>query len=85
MREEELSYTDEIYVRKCKQTDILPLKYTFFLYDMVFFHDILCSRIPLSMPQYLSFLMVTHACDLPTLIFYQLSRIYLKVVQELEI
>ena len=55
MREEELSYTDEIYVRKCKQTDILPLKYTFFLYDMVFFHDILCSRIPLRMPQYLSF------------------------------
>ena len=55
LREEELSYTDEIYVRKCKQTDILPLKYTLFLYDMVFFHDILCSRIPLRMPQYLSF------------------------------
>ena len=55
MREEELSYTDEIYVRKCKRADILPLKYTFLLYDMVVFHNILCSCIPLYMPQYLSF------------------------------
>ena len=55
LREEELSYAGEIYIQKCKQADILPLKYTFLLYDMVFSHEILCRRIPLYMPQYLSF------------------------------
>ena len=70
-----ISGSDEIYVLKCKQVDILPLKYTFFLYDMTFFHDILCSRIPLYMPEYLGFLTVTLAYDLLTLIIYRLSLV----------
>ena len=66
LQEEELSYSDAIYIRKCRETDILPLKYKFFLNDMVFLHEILCGRSPLQLPKYLNFsdgnsrLRVTH-------------------------
>ena len=55
LRKEELSYSDKIYIRKCREVNnIIPLKYKFFLNDMVFFHEILCSRNPLQLPEYLN-------------------------------
>ena len=53
LHEEELSYSNQMYIRKCREVDILLLKYKFFLNDMVFFHEILCSRNPLQIPEYL--------------------------------
>ena len=55
LREEKLSYSDVIYIQKCREADILPLKYKFYLNDMVFLHEILCGRSPLQLPEYLNF------------------------------
>ena len=48
-------YSNVIYIRKCKEADILPLKYKFFLNDLIFLHEILCGRSPLQLPKYLNF------------------------------
>ena len=44
LREEELSYTDEIYVRKCKQTDIYHLSIHSF-YMIWYFSTIFCVAV----------------------------------------
>ena len=55
LSEEELSYRSiEIYIRKCKQVNILPLRQRFKVNDMVLFHKIFNRFIPEALPDYLS-------------------------------
>ena len=55
LSEEGHSYSPEVYKRKCKQVDILPLASKFDLNDLVFFYKIVNELIPVSLPDYLSF------------------------------
>ena len=55
LSEEGLSYTAETYIKKCKSVDILPLSQKFDLNDLVFFHKIVNSLVPVTLPSYLSF------------------------------
>ena len=48
-REEGYSYTDELYVIRCKQADMLPLQLHFELNDLVFFYKIIYKLIPVSL------------------------------------
>ena len=52
--EQELSYSNEVYIRKCKQVNILPLFCRFNLNDMNLFHKIVYKTIPINMPDYLT-------------------------------
>ncbi len=55
LSEEELSYgSHETYVRKCRQTNILPLALRFDLNDLTLFHKIVNNYIPVVLPEYLS-------------------------------
>ena len=56
LSEEELSYgIDEIYFKKCRQVNCLPLSLRFTLNDLIFFHKIVNNIIPVSLPEYLTF------------------------------
>ena len=55
LSEEGHSYSAEMYIRKCKSIDILPLSQKFDLNDLVFFHKIINYLVPLTLPSYLSF------------------------------
>ena len=46
-------YSNEVYLRKCKQVNILPL-YRFMFNDMNIFHKVVYKIIPVTMPDYLS-------------------------------
>ena len=48
------SYSDEIYVIRCRQVDILPLQLHFELNDLIFFYKIIYELIPVSLPAYIS-------------------------------
>ena len=52
--ESNLSYSNEVYLRKCKQLNILPLSYRFETNDMILFYKIIHSLIPVNMPNYLT-------------------------------
>ena len=55
LREEELSYhSQHIYIRKCRQVNILPILYLFDKFDMIMFHQVVYKTVPLSMPDYLT-------------------------------
>ena len=55
LSEEELSYSShEVYVRKCKQVNILPIRQRFRVSDLVLFHKIFNLLIPEVLPGYLS-------------------------------
>ena len=54
LSEQELSYSNEVYLRKCKQVNILPLFCRFNLNDMNLFHKIVYKTIPINMPDYLT-------------------------------
>ena len=54
LSEQELSYSNEVYIRKCKQVNILPLFCRFNLNDMNLFHKIVYQTIPINMPDYLT-------------------------------
>ena len=65
--EEEHSYhSHKTYIRKCRQANVLQLLYMFKTNDVVMFHQIVYSLIPLIMPDYLtlydgtSVLRITH-------------------------
>ena len=49
------SYTNEIYIIKCKQLNFLPLEHRFILNDLIFLHKIIYHLIPISLPSYLEF------------------------------
>ena len=53
MPEQELSYLNEVYIRKCKQVNIRPLFCRFNLNDMNLFHKIVYKTSPINMPDYL--------------------------------
>ncbi len=55
--EEEISVSYEshdVYVRKCRQVNILPLSQRFILNDLVLFHKVFYKSIPIEMPNYLT-------------------------------
>ena len=54
LSEQELSYSNEVYLRKCKQVNILPLLYRFMFNDINLFHKIIYKIIPVTMPDYLT-------------------------------
>ncbi len=55
LSEESFSYPPEVYIKKCKQIDILPLSQKFDLNDLIFFHKVINKTIPVPLPDYLSF------------------------------
>ncbi len=55
LSEEEFSYeSHEVYIRKCRQVNILPLYQRFILNDLLLFHKIFYKTIPIEMPHYLT-------------------------------
>ena len=54
LSEQELSYSNEVYLRKCKQVNILPVLYRFMFNDMNIFHKVVYKIIPVTMPDYLT-------------------------------
>ena len=54
LSELELSYSNEVYLRKCKQVNELPLLYRFMFNDMNLFHNVVYKIIPVTMPDYLT-------------------------------
>ena len=50
--EDELSYSgnDHMYIRKCRQVDILPMAQRFALNDLIFFHKIVYGLVPVNLP-----------------------------------
>ena len=54
LSEQELFYSNEVYIRKCKQVNIIPLFCRFNLNDMNLFHKIVYKTIPINMPDYLT-------------------------------
>ena len=56
LKEESLSYcSDEVYIKKCKEINILPMSHRFILNDLVLLHKTVYSLTPLSLPHYLNF------------------------------
>ncbi len=56
LSEESVSYNDYIvYLRKCRQVDVLPLVERFKLNDLILFHKVIYELIPLKLPEYLGF------------------------------
>ena len=56
LSEENISYGDAaVYIRKCRQVNILPLAKRFELNDLTLFHKVIHKLIPLELPDYLSF------------------------------
>ena len=54
LSEVELSYSShDIYIRKCRQVNVLPLANRFTLNDLILFHKIVYGYIPVSLPSYL--------------------------------
>ena len=54
LSEQELSYSNEVYLRKCKQFNIIPLLYRFMFNDMNLFHKVVYKIIPVTMHDYLT-------------------------------
>ena len=54
LSELELSYSNEVYLRKCKKVNILPLLYRFMFNDINLFHKVEYKIIPVTMPDYLT-------------------------------
>ena len=51
-----ISYSSlTVYVRKCRQVNLLPLLKRFDLNDLILFHKTVYDLVPLSLPNYLSF------------------------------
>ncbi|MCP4457899.1 MAG: hypothetical protein GY816_07735 [Cytophagales bacterium] len=44
-----------VYLRKCKQVDLLPIADRFILNDLILMHKIIYNLIPIKLPNYLSF------------------------------
>ena len=56
LSEEYISYNSNImYIQKCRQVNLLPIRIHFTLNDLVLFHKIVYEFIPVKFPSYLSF------------------------------
>ena len=53
LREENLSETRAVYLKKCISVDILPIEYRFNVADMTLFHKIVYNLIPIVIPKYI--------------------------------
>ena len=54
LSEQKLSYSqDDVYIRKCRQVNILPLRQRFILNDLLLFHKIINGLVPINLPEYL--------------------------------
>ena len=61
--EEEMSYNNkDVYIRKCKQVNVLPMNKRFVLNDITLFHKIVYNLIPVKLPDYLSSFPYSMAC-----------------------
>ena len=56
LSEENLSYSPHnVYLRKCRQVNLLPLSSLFDLYQLIFLHKIIYMLTPVLLPSYLTF------------------------------
>ena len=56
LKEENISYSSPVvYVRKCKELNVLPMSHRFDLTDIVLLHKIIHGMSPLKLPSYLHF------------------------------
>ena len=55
LSEENLSYSPEKYITKCRDVNILPLAKKFDLNDLLFLHKVVNNLVPVPLPDYLSF------------------------------
>ena len=56
LAEEYISYsTVNVYIRKSREVDLLPLTQRFDLSDLILFHKVVYNLIPLNFPSYLDF------------------------------
>ena len=73
LSEEYYSYNSFfVYLRKCRQVNLLPITKRFDLNDLILFHKTVYNLIPLKMPDYLSFfngLSRLRSCHLDSLSF----------------
>ena len=53
LKEENLHYDEEIYLKKCYQTNLSPMKVFFDINDLIYFHKIINNQIPLNIPKYI--------------------------------
>ena len=54
--EEHTSYGSHgVYIRKCREADLLPMSERFCLNDLLFLHKVLNNLVPVKLPQYLNF------------------------------
>ena len=49
------SYSPDLYYLKCKELNLLPIKYKLLLKDLKLYHDILNERVPIELPRYYTF------------------------------
>ncbi|MCP4457467.1 MAG: hypothetical protein GY816_05480 [Cytophagales bacterium] len=55
LSEEAHSYTsNDVYIRKCRQVNLLPLSCRFTVNDLILFHKAVHRYIPLDIPEYLT-------------------------------
>ena len=53
LKEENLHYDEETYLKKCYQTNLSPMKVFFDINDLIYFHKIINNQIPLNIPKYI--------------------------------
>ena len=53
LKEENIHYDDETYIKKCCQSNLAPMKVFFDINDITFFHKIVNENVPISLPEYI--------------------------------
>ena len=53
LKEENVHYDDETYIKKCCQANLTPMKIFFDINDLAFFHKIVYENVPVSLPDYI--------------------------------
>ena len=53
LKEENVHYDDETYIKKCCQANLTPMKIFFDINDLAFFHKIVYKNVPISLPDYI--------------------------------
>ena len=56
LSEENISYSPySVYLRKCRQINLLPMSSLFDLFELLYFHKVMYSLTPTALPSYLTF------------------------------
>ena len=53
LKEENMHYDDETYLKKCYQANLTPMKIFFDINDFSFFHKIVHGKVPILLPEYI--------------------------------